>query len=52
MRLQTEYDLDLVGVVDFAFIQNESISSYVRKFFNISFNLFGLGNKSFMLKVY
>jgi len=35
MRLQMEYDLDLVGVVDFAFIRNESISSYVRKFFNI-----------------
>ncbi|KAG5310243.1 SMG5 protein, partial [Acromyrmex insinuator] len=30
MRLQTEYDLDLIGVVDFAFIQNESISSYAR----------------------
>ncbi|KYM97949.1 Protein SMG5 [Cyphomyrmex costatus] len=30
MRLQTEYDLDLVGIVDFAFIQNESISSYAR----------------------
>ncbi|XP_011694776.1 PREDICTED: protein SMG5 [Wasmannia auropunctata] len=29
-RLQLEYDLDLVGVVDFAFIQNESISSYAR----------------------
>ncbi|XP_011645937.1 protein SMG5 [Pogonomyrmex barbatus] len=30
LRLQMEYDLDLVGVVDFAFIQNESISSYAR----------------------
>lgn len=29
LRLQIEYDLDLVGVVDFAFIQNESVSSYV-----------------------
>lgn len=31
LRLQIEYDLDLVGVVDFAFIQNESVSSYVSK---------------------
>lgn len=30
MRLQMEYDLDLVGVVDFAFIHNESISSSAR----------------------
>lgn len=30
LRLQIEYDLDLVGVVDFAFIQNESVSSYAR----------------------
>ncbi|XP_011869294.1 PREDICTED: protein SMG5 [Vollenhovia emeryi] len=30
MRLQMEYDLDLVGVVDFAFIHNESISSCTR----------------------
>lgn len=30
MRLQMEYDLDLVGVVDFAFVHNES-SSYVSK---------------------
>lgn len=34
MRLQMEYDLDLVGVVDFAFIHNESISSCV-SFFSI-----------------
>lgn len=31
LRLQMEYDLDLVGVVDFAFVHNESISSYVSK---------------------
>lgn len=31
LRLQIEYDLDLAGVVDFAFIQNESVSSYVSK---------------------
>ncbi|KAL0134776.1 hypothetical protein PUN28_001508 [Cardiocondyla obscurior] len=30
MRLQVEYDLDLVGVVDFAFIHNESILSCTR----------------------
>ncbi|XP_072747458.1 nonsense-mediated mRNA decay factor SMG5 [Anoplolepis gracilipes] len=30
LRLQVEYDLDLVGVVDFVFIQNESVSSYTR----------------------
>ncbi|XP_012525443.1 protein SMG5 [Monomorium pharaonis] len=30
MRLQMEYELDLVGIVDFAFIHNESISSYAR----------------------
>ncbi|XP_011175572.1 protein SMG5 [Solenopsis invicta] len=30
MKLQMEYDLDLVGVVDFAFIHNESILSYAR----------------------
>lgn len=29
LRLQIEYDLDLAGVVDFSFIQNESVSSYV-----------------------
>lgn len=31
LRLQIEYDLDLAGVVDFVFIQNESVSSYVSK---------------------
>lgn len=36
MRLQMEYDLDLIGVVDFAFIHNESISSCVRKFFYLT----------------
>lgn len=30
LRLQIEYDLDLAGVVDFSFIQNESVSSYAR----------------------
>lgn len=30
LRLQIEYDLDLAGVVDFVFIQNESVSSYAR----------------------
>jgi len=29
LKLQIEYDLDLVGIVDFAFIPTESISSYV-----------------------
>ncbi|XP_012230829.2 nonsense-mediated mRNA decay factor SMG5 [Linepithema humile] len=30
LKLQFEYDLDLVGVVDFAFIHSENILSYVR----------------------
>ncbi|EFN89814.1 protein SMG5 isoform X2 [Harpegnathos saltator] len=30
LRLQSEYDLDLVGVIDFAFTRFESISSYAR----------------------
>lgn len=29
LKLQIEYDLDLIGVVDFTFVQTESISSYV-----------------------
>lgn len=29
LRLQSEYNLDLLGVIDFAIIHNESISSYV-----------------------
>ncbi|XP_014484052.1 PREDICTED: protein SMG5 [Dinoponera quadriceps] len=30
LRLQSEYDLDLVGIIDFAFTRFESISSYAR----------------------
>lgn len=40
LSLQSEYDLDLVGIIDFAFTHFETTSSYVSMILNVSVLLF------------